>query len=182
MRVWTAIRVFFAVLLSREAAARSEAVLRGVEASKAGVEEPSRPVEETRTRRTKPPGRSEAITLLATLQREARFVDIVKEPLAGYTDAQIGAAARNVLRECGNVLDRLFALEPLVAQQEGSELEAPAGFDPGRFRLTGSVQGAPPFRGRLVHHGWVATRCELPQWSGSSESARVIAPVQIEVK
>ena len=35
------------------------------------------------------PVRNDAISLLATLQREARFVDIVKEPLADYSDAQV---------------------------------------------------------------------------------------------
>ena len=64
--------------------------------------------------------RSEAITLLATLQREARFVDFIKEPLDGYSDAQIGAAVRDVHRDCGKVLDRLFAIRSLVDQEEGS--------------------------------------------------------------
>ena len=104
-----------------------------------------------------PPLRSEAVTLLSALQREARFVDIVKEPLDQYTDAQVGAAARDVLKDCGRVLERLFALRPLVEQPEGSELEAPAGYDAGRYRLVGKVQGEPPFRGRLVHPGWCVT-------------------------
>ena len=61
-----------------------------------------------------PPVRNDAIGLLAALQREARFIDIVKEPLGDYSDAQVGAAARDVLRDCGAVLDRLFKLEPIV--------------------------------------------------------------------
>ena len=47
----------------------------------------------------------------------------------------------------------------------------PAGFDPGRWRLTGNVTGEPPFHGRLVHPGWEATICELPTWSGSAAAA-----------
>ena len=116
--------------------------------------------------------RSDAITLLATLQREARFVDMVKEPLGNYSDAQVGAAARDVLRDCGQVLDRLFGLAPLVEQEEGSQVEVPAGYDAGRYRLTGNVSGDPPFRGQLVHHGWIATRCEVPSWSGSEQAQR----------
>ncbi len=108
-------------------------------------------------------------------------MDIVKEPLGDYSDGQIGAAARDVLRDCGLVLDRLFAIRPLVEEAEGVELEAPAGFDATRFRLTGQVVGDPPYRGRLVHHGWQATRCELPQWSGSEQAALVIAPVELEL-
>ena len=79
------------------------------------------------------------------------------------------------------VLDRLFALQPLVEQEEGSLVEVPAGYDPGRYRLTGNIGGTPPFRGRLVHHGWLATRCELPTWSGSAAAQMVVAPEEVEV-
>jgi hypothetical protein len=127
------------------------------------------------------PARSEAVTLLAALQREARFIDFIKEPLDGYSDAQIGAAARDVHRDCGKVLDRLFAIRALDSQEEGSTLEVPAGFDAGRYRLTGNVAGNPPFRGRLVHHGWEAGEVQLPEWSGTPQSARVIAPIEVEL-
>ena len=127
------------------------------------------------------PLRSEAITLLATLQREARFVDFIKEPLEGFSDAQIGAAARDVHRDCGKVLDRLFALRALESQEEGAAIDVPAGFDAGRFRLTGNVVGDPPFRGRLVHHGWEAGEVQLPAWSGTPHSARIIAPMEVEL-
>ena len=81
----------------------------------------------------KAPLRSEAITLLATLQREARFLDFLMEPLAGYADAQVGAVARDVHRDCGAVVKRLFDPKPAVSQEEGSPLEVPAGFDAGRL-------------------------------------------------
>ncbi len=127
------------------------------------------------------PGRSEAITLLATLQREARFVDFIKEPLDSYSDAQIGAAVRDVHRDCGKVLDRLFAIRAMVDQEEGSPVEVPPGFDAGRYRLTGNVAGDPPFRGRLAHHGWEAAEVQLPAWSGTQGSSRVVAPVEVEL-
>jgi hypothetical protein len=128
------------------------------------------------------PARSEAITLLATLQREARFVDFIQESLAGYTDAQIGAVARDVHRDCGTALKRLFDLRPAVGDEEGTEVVVPTGFDPARWRLTGKVAGEPPFRGRLVHPGWEATQCELPTWSGSAAAARIVAPGEVEVQ
>ena len=68
----------------------------------------------------KPPERSEAITLLATLQREARFVDFIQESLAAYSDAQIGAAVRDVHRDCAAVLKRLFELRPAVRDDAGA--------------------------------------------------------------
>ena len=129
-----------------------------------------------------PPARNDAITLLATLQREARFVDIVKEPLADYSDAQVGAAARDVLRDCGAVLDRLFDVQPIVDKEEGADVDLPAGFDAGRFRVTGNVTGEAPYTGPLVHHGWEAKRCALPQWSGSKDAGFVVAPAELEVK
>ena len=130
----------------------------------------------------KPPARSEAITLLGALQREARFVDFIQESLAGYSDAQIGAVVRDVHRDSAAVLDRLFALKPAVPQEEGSEVDVPKGFDAGRLRLTGNVASEPPLSGRLVHPGWEAAKCELPTWTGSKDSARVIAPAEVEIK
>ena len=129
----------------------------------------------------KAPLRSEAIMLLATLQREARFLDFLMEPLAGYADAQVGAVARDVHRDCGAVVKRLFDPRPSVAQEEGGTMEVSAGFDAGRYRLTGNVAGQPPYRGRLVHPGWEAAKCELPTWTGTKDSARVIAPAEVEL-
>ena len=115
------------------------------------------------------------------MQREARFVDFIQEPLTGYSDAQIGAAARDVHRDCGVVIKRLFALKPAVDQEENAEIDIPAGFDPTRWRLTGNVAGEPPFHGRLVHPGWEATVCEVPTWSGSAASAKIVAPAEVEL-
>ncbi|MCC6126061.1 MAG: DUF2760 domain-containing protein [Pirellulales bacterium] len=129
----------------------------------------------------KAPPRSDAITLLATLQREARFLDFLMEPLAGYADAQVGAVARDVHRDCGAVVKRLFEPKPAVSQEEGGTVEVSAGFDAGRYRLTGNVTGRPPYRGRLVHPGWEAAKCELPTWTGVKDSARVIAPAEVEL-
>jgi hypothetical protein len=61
-------------------------------------------------------------------------------------------------------------------------VEVPRDFDATRFRLTGNVVGQPPHRGKLVHPGWEAARCELPAWTGGSDAARVIAPAEVEVQ
>ena len=128
-----------------------------------------------------PPSRNDAISLLATLQREARFLDIVKEPLGDYTDEQVGAAARDVLADCATVLDRIFKIAPIVDQEEGSDVELPQGSDAARFRVTGS-SSSDASSGSLVHHGWLATHCELPTWTGDPAAALVLAPAELEVK
>lgn len=176
MRIWLAIRTFFRVLVNREFAAQ----LRPLLLESPPAEEPAAPVAPAPAPPPRPV-RSEAITLLAALQREARFVDIVTESLDAYSDAQIGAAARDVLKDCGRVVERMFALQPLATQAEGETMEVPAGYDAGQYRLTGNVAGEPPFHGRLVHAGWRATKCDLPQWSGSEASAWVVAPVEVQV-
>jgi len=127
------------------------------------------------------PIRSDAISLLAALQREARLVDIVKEPLANFSDEQVGAAARDVLTNTGKVLDRIFDLQPLSDKEDGTEIETPADFDTGRYNLTGNVAGEAPYKGKLAHHGWVAKQCQLPNWTGSKASAKVVAPIEIEL-
>jgi hypothetical protein len=128
------------------------------------------------------PTRSDALTLLATLQREARLIDFLMEDLTGYNDAQIGATVRDVHRDCAAALQRMFVLRPLRYQEEGSQVEILAAYDPVQVKLTGNVTGQPPLRGTLVHHGWQAMQCELPEWSGQEESARVIAPAEVEVQ
>jgi hypothetical protein len=133
----------------------------------------------------KPPraesARSDALNLLAVLQREARLVDFFKEPIDAYADAQIGAAVRNVHRDAAAALDRLFALRPVMTQAEGDSVEVPPGSDAGRIRLVGNVAGQPPFKGTLRHAGWEATKVQLPDWSGSEPAARVVAPAEVEI-
>jgi hypothetical protein len=181
-RIWIAIKVFFVALFNGEVAKQVDEVLqkRGLPAPETRESLPRPPVPQ---KPAKPaPVRSDAITLLATLQREARFIDFLQEPLAGYADAQIGAVARDVHRDCGAVIQRLFALKPILEQEEGTTVEVPTGFDANRFRLTGNVTGEPPFHGQLMHHGWIASQCDVPAWTGSEDSARIVAPVEVELK
>jgi hypothetical protein len=197
-RLMLAIRVFFAVLAGRVSAENVEQRLLGDAGAtstvppekgrdqKADSTDKKRPTTDAKAAKATPPvptkpARSEALTLLSALQREARFLDIVSEPLGQYSDEQVGAAARDVLRDCSVVLKRMFDLQPVVADEEGSAVEIPADYDAARFRLTGKVSGTPPYRGSLVHHGWLATRCELPAWSGDGTAANVVASAEVEV-
>lgn len=180
-RIWLAIRAFFLILFNADVARRVGEILAAGKLPTPPRETARRPEKVTQPPKPKP-SRSDALTLLATLQREARLVDFVKEPLVGYSDAQVGAAARDVHRECGKVLDRLFALKPAVSAEEGAEIEVPAGFEAERYRLTGNVTGEPPFTGKVAHHGWEAGRCEVPAWSGTPSASLVVAPVEVELK
>jgi hypothetical protein len=128
------------------------------------------------------PKRSEALTLLAVLQREARLVDFLKENIAGYADDQIGAAVREIHRDAGLALERMFALKPVRTEAEGAAVTVPAGYDAGRIKLTGNVTGQPPHAGTLAHAGWEATKVELPAWSGTEASANVVAPAEVELR
>lgn len=188
MRLFLAIATFFKVLFCRDFA---EAV-RTIGAEGAGPPQPAKKpsaektVKKPAAKPTPPkptaPERSEAITLLAALQREARFVDFIKEPLDAYSDAQVGAASRDVHRECGQVIDRMFGVESNMELEEGAQVDVPQGADPGCFRLVGNVTEGTDVSGKVVHQGWKATRCEVPKWTGTKEARLVIAPTEVEVK
>ena len=96
-----------------------------------------------------PATRSDAVTLLAVLQRAARLVDFVQESIDAYPDAQVGAAVREVHKGCRAVFERVLAFEPVVDAAEGSEVNVPAGADPNRYRMVGNVTGEPPATGTL---------------------------------
>jgi len=180
MRVWLAIQCFFKLLFNSEFSRQVQQLAEG----ELAATEPGKPLPTTTEKASPQPPpslRSDAITLLATLQREARFVDIVSEPLDKYSDTEIGAAARDVLRDSGKVLNRLFSLKRVVDAEEGNAIEVPAGYDTGEYRLTGNVSGDLPLAGELMHAGWQATICELPSWTGGQQSAFVIAPAEVEI-
>jgi hypothetical protein len=182
-RIWLAFRSFFAVLFYKEIAGEVGEVFahRQLDATAEATKKIAAPDKPAPPKPVKKPVRSDAVTLLATLQREARFIDFIKEPIDSYADAQIGAAVRDVHRDCCKVLERIFQLQPVLEQAEGSNVDVPPGFDAGRYRLSGNVQGEPPFHGRLVHPGWMAGTCQVPEWSGTESALLVIAPAEVEL-
>lgn len=127
------------------------------------------------------PARSEALTLLAALQREARLVDFLMEPLDGYSDQQVAAAVRDIQSDSRKMLERMFALKPLRSEDEGTKITVPAGFDAAAFKLTGHVAGEAPYSGELMHPGWTAAKLDLPVWQGSDDSSNIVAPAEIEI-
>jgi hypothetical protein len=159
----TAVKAFFRALKDKEFAATVAA----------GPSVLAAPAEESM--------RSEALTLLASLQREARLVDFLMEPLDGYSDEQVAAAVRDIQSDSRSVLERMFDIKPLRAEIEGSEIHVPLEYDGAQFKLSGNVSGSGPYTGSLIHPGWVASKNDLPEWKGSEESAMVVAPAEVEI-
>ncbi|BBA39912.1 MULTISPECIES: DUF2760 domain-containing protein [Burkholderia] len=121
-----------------------------------------------------------ALQLLGLLQRDARFIDFVEEDIAGYADADIGAAARLVHDGCRAALREHFTIMPVRDEAEGSRVTLPAGFDATAVRVTGNVVGAAPFTGTVSHRGWRVTDVRLPKLTGSHD-ASVVAPAEVEL-
>ena len=128
------------------------------------------------------PARSDAVSLLAALQREGRLIDFLKEPIEGYSDTQVGAAIRDIHRDCGAVLERQFAIRPVLEQSEGSTVELGSKGLAGRIKLSGRVGDGSPASGTLVHHGWQASKCDVPVWTSDADTGFLIAPAEVELR
>lgn len=180
-RLGLAFKTFFRILRD---AAFAEQVLAGKGLPAPATELPAAPVTASApVPPSKPasPERSEALTLLEAFQREARLIDFLQEDLSAYQDAQVGAAVREVHRGCCEVLARSFAIESVLAAEEGTPFEVTTETDAASVRLTGNVVATRPLNGTLVHSGWKATRCALPQWKGDERNALLIAPAEVEI-
>ena len=180
-RLGVAFRGFFRALKDAAFAARVERLLESPAAAEPIVQPAVPAIAPPKPPAPTPPVRSDALSLLAVLQREGRIVDFLKESITAYSDAQIGAAVRDVHRDASAALQRLLELQPVMPEAEGSTVEVPAGTDAARVRLLGNVAGQPPYRGILRHAGWQATKVELPEWTGNAQSARVVAPAEVEL-
>jgi Domain of unknown function (DUF2760) len=118
--------------------------------------------------------------VLSVLQREGRLIDFLQQDVTGFSDEDVGAAARVVHAGCSRALKQYLDLAPAIATAEGSGMTVPDGFDVQRIRLTGNVTGQPPFKGTVKHHGWVAKEIRLPDISESLDP-RVVAPAEVEL-
>jgi hypothetical protein len=125
-------------------------------------------------------GPDAALQLLGLLQRDARFIDFVEEDIAGYSDADIGAAARLVHDGCRATLREHFTIRPVREEAEGSRVTLAEGFDATAIRLTGNVVGKPPFSGNISHRGWRVEDVRLPMLT-KTHDATVLAPAEVEL-
>ncbi len=185
MRIAIAFRIFFAVLFRAEMAERVARILNGppetenlaLKQTETGHTHGQSPTQPAGTRPANAPDRNDALTLLSVLQRDARLLDLIYESLDQYTDQQIGSAARNVLIDTHKSLDRMLGIRAAADVAEGERIEVPEGASPIRWRIVGNANQS---AGTVTHPGWIATRLELPKWTGSREEALVVSPVEVE--
>ncbi len=142
---------------------------------------PEVPEKRAESRVQAPPSRRLFLHLLSVLQRDGRLLDFLYEDLADYDDAQIGAAVRNIHENCRNVVDTYLAPEAIVAVEEGASILIPPDFDVNQFKLSGNVQGRPPFTGVVQHRGWRMGKKELPVLLAEKDSV-IIAPAEVEIQ
>ncbi len=172
-RLGLAFRCFFSVLAGNPV---PEEAIPEPEAPKALPEpEPPEPEPVDDSVRLAP-----AIQMLSLLQQEGRLLDFLMEEIGEYSDDQIGAAVRNIHRDCRAVLDEHLSLSAVLDQEEDSQVTVEDKFDPSRIRLIGNVTGEPPFSGVLRHHGWLAGEVKIPELPEGHDPA-VIAPAEVEL-
>jgi hypothetical protein len=165
-----AFRVFWRTFVDPEFPAKVEPLLARP------IGHPALPAELPPT--PKPSG--EPLRLVALLQREGRLVDFLMEDIQAYPDTQIGAAVRDIHRQCRKVVQEHLELEPVMAQNEEEQVTIADGFDPSAVRLTGNVSGKPPFTGALKHRGWRVKEIKLPQ-KAEGQDEFILMPAEVEL-
>lgn len=121
-----------------------------------------------------------AAQALGLLQRGGRLVDFLNEDLSAYSDEQIGAAVREIHRNCHQVILEHFPLRPILDGAEGDVVSVPENLSAPSIRWSGLSAGDPPKSGILQHHGWQLTQVLLPELSDAADPM-VVAPAQLEV-
>lgn len=121
------------------------------------------------------------LKLLGTLQGRGRLIDFLKEDIADFDDAAIGAAVRKIHEDCHECLEELIGVRAVMEGEEGDEVTIPEDYDAREVRITGRVKGSPPYKGVLIHRGWRALRRSLPRQS-AQDNAEIICSAEVEVK
>lgn len=166
MRLFTAIKWFFKILGKGDAAFAEAPAVEG-----------SAPAEKP----TFTTSRAPAVQVLAQFQQHGRLLDFLNEDLSGFSDEEVGAAARDIHRGCQEALKKNFALRRVVPEAEGASITVPEGFDPSAIDLQGNVAGAAPYKGTVIHGGWYVEEIKLPTVAEGADP-NVAAPAQVEVK
>ncbi len=183
LSIGVAFKAFFKALFDKKVSDRIENAMGLPAPQEEAATTPTKTAESQPKKIATPkPSRSDALILVEMLQREGRLLDFLMEDIEPYGDADVGVAVRDVHRGCRDLLTRVFDLQPLVEEEEGAQVQVPADYSAGKYRLVGQVSGDPPFTGELLHHGWTASKLALPEWKGSSENSKIVCPIEVEVK
>ena len=185
-RLWFAWVCFFRALFDGDFAARAWTVKDALPAAPAApkklekAETSEKPAKTEHRPPPPPPSTDAALQLLGLLQREGRLVDFLEQDVAGFEDAEIGAAARAVHEGTRKALRAHVTLSPVRDEEEDAKLTLPEGFDAASVKLTGNVTGKAPFTGTLRHRGWRATSISLPV-AVEGHDVRVLCPAEVEL-
>ena len=126
---------------------------------------------------------ADVVNFLAIFQEKGRLVDFLMDNIAGYSDAQVGAAGRVLHEGCRAALLEHFGIRPIREEGEGAKVTVPPQYAPDDYRLVGKISGEPPFTGTLVHHGWRAEWVKLPRLvTTSAGRLPAIAPAEVEIR
>jgi hypothetical protein len=142
--------------------------------------EPSEPKAESKAESKGVSVHRGAVQLLGVLQREGRLLDFLMEDIDSYSDAQIGAAVRDIHRGCRKALGEHLRVRPIRSEPDEAVVRIPEGYDPSRIRLVGRVTGRPPFEGTLRHHGWCTGEINLSDIPAGHDPT-VICPAEVEL-
>jgi hypothetical protein len=170
--------LFFILFLVKPKSTAEQVVDEPAETSEAAEELPSK--ETPAPAQLKEVTADAALQLLTLLQQDARFIDFVQEDLSGYSDADIGAAARVVHEGSKKTLDTYFTLTAVRSEEEESRITLAEGFNAAEVRLTGNVVGTAPFTGTLVHKGWKVTDIKLPKLAEGHDTS-IVAAAEVEL-
>jgi hypothetical protein len=122
----------------------------------------------------------DALLLLGLFQRDGRLIDFLEQDVVGFSDNDVGAAARLVHAGCRKVLHQYLTVKPLRDEAEGASVTLVSGYDPHEYKLVGDVPSTGNIQGRLRHPGWRATELKLPSKVGNVD-LRVLAPAEVEI-
>ena len=139
------------------------------------AEVPTEPVRDSR----------DVLSFLGLLQQKGRLLDFLMDDISRYEDAQIGAAARVVHQGAGAALREYFDIKPVAPVAEGDALTLGSDYDANSYRLIGRVVGEPPYRGQVLHRGWLTTSIKLPELHPTTGSSpmhqNIITPAEVEL-
>jgi hypothetical protein len=121
------------------------------------------------------------LRVLAVLQRDGRLIDFLEEDIDAYSDAQVGAAVRDIHRGCRKSLHDYLTIEPVLNAAEEERVTVASDYDPAAIRLIGNVNSSPPFRGILKHHGWRVKESHLPTLPATRGDTAVLSPAEVEI-